>query len=437
MAKKYYLIGIGGISMSSLAVFLKINSDEVSGSDLIESENLKLINQFNIKYYLSHKADNIKEFNPDFVVINYAINSENEELKWAIENKKKIFSRAEILGKISKKFKNVIAISGTHGKTTTTAMLSEIFISAGLKPTVHVGGIMKLNNSNFLIGKKKFFITEACEYKNSFLNLNPDLGAVLNIEPDHLDFFKNFDEINSSFNKFLEKSKIKVFWNQDKLILDKSGNIFVYQTTNIRINNNGYSFNLLENEKLLSKFQTNFLGEHNIKNAVVAIVIAKNYGINLKVIRKCIGQYHGVKRRFEKVGKINNTIIISDYAHHPTEITKTIAQAKHYGKVLVVFQPHTYSRTQKLFNLFTDAFDKANGLIIFKTYPAREDESAGLSALDLFSNIKENKDLFSYLDYSDNFEDAKQKILSNLNNFNCVLILGAGDIENLSKSVIN
>ena len=200
--------------MSTLAVFLKVYGNEVSGSDLVESENLKELKNFEINYNIGHYKKNIKKFNPDFIVINFAINNENEELIWAKENKKKIITRSELLGKLSKTFKHTIAISGTHGKTTTTAMISEMFIEAGLNPTIHIGGIMKYNNSNFLIGSKKYFITEACEYKNSFLSLKPSLGIVLNVESDHLDFFKNLKEINQSFQKFLENSKSKIIFKK-------------------------------------------------------------------------------------------------------------------------------------------------------------------------------------------------------------------------------
>ena len=197
--------------MSSLAVFFAVKGNLVEGSDLQNCENLSSLCQFGIKYNIGHYEKNIKDFNPNIVVYNSAINEENPELAWAIKKKKKIISRAEALSIICKGFKNVIAISGTHGKTTTTALISEIMREANLHPTVHIGGVLKSCCSNFLIGDRKFFITEACEYKNSFLTLSPSLGVVLNVEPDHLDFFKNLSEIKQSFNKFLENSKVKLF----------------------------------------------------------------------------------------------------------------------------------------------------------------------------------------------------------------------------------
>ena len=182
MAKKYYFIGIGGISMSALAIFLKLSGEDVSGSDISINETMQNLDKFNIKYNIGHCENNIAAYNPDIVVINCAIDEKNDELNWAKLNKIKIVSRAKLLGDFSKNFKNVIAISGTHGKTTTVGMISEIFIEAGLKPSVHIGGMLNKINSNFLVGEQKYFITEACEYKNSFLYLRPKIGVMLNIE---------------------------------------------------------------------------------------------------------------------------------------------------------------------------------------------------------------------------------------------------------------
>lgn len=422
--------------MSTLAVFLKVYGNDVSGSDLIESENLKELKKFDINYNIGHNKENIKKFNPDCIVINFAINNENKELIWATENKKKIITRAELLGKLSKTFKHTIAISGAHGKTTTTALISEIFIEAGLNPTIHIGGIMKYNNSNFLIGNKKYFITEACEYKNSFLSLKPDLGIVLNIESDHLDFFKDLKEINKSFQKFLENSKSKIYLKNKLFIVETEKNKIIYKVKNIKKSLTGYSFDLMKNNQLIANFQTNFFGEHNIKNAVIAIITALFYKIKLKVIKKVIKNYHGVKRRFDKIGKINTTLVIHDYAHHPTEIMRTITQAKDYGKVLTVFQPHTYSRTKSLFELFLKSFNESDGLILVKTYPAREQKIAGGSAYDLFKSIND-KNNFNYFNYAENFKVAKEQILNVFSQYNCILILGAGNIEELAHSFFN
>ena len=396
MQKKIYFIGIGGISMSSLAVFLSVKGEIVSGSDFEYNENLKVLDNFGIKYYIGHKKTNIENFNPDLVVINCAIKNNNEELIWAIKNKKKIIKRAEILAKISNDFKNVIAISGTHGKTTTTALISEIFINANLKPTVHIGGVLKKNGCNFLLGEKKFFITEACEYQNSFLSLTPTVGIVINEEPDHLDFFKNFNDIDNSFKSFLKNSKIKIYQkNNYNYILENENQIKNYSAKNIILTSMGYKFDFYENDLKIFNIQTNFIGSHNINNVIIACIVAKLFKIKHDIIKKSIKNFHGVKRRFELINKIKNCLVIHDYAHHPTEIYNTINQAKLYGKVLTVFQPHTFSRTKSLLQQFINSFDKTDGLILLKTYPARETETPKSSAEYLYNEIIRNNKLFT------------------------------------------
>lgn len=496
MEKRIYFIGIGGISMSSLAVFYAVQGNIVSGSDICESDNLKTLENFGISYNIGHKKENIASFNPNEVVINCAIKDDNEELVWAKDNNKKIVSRAKFLGNLAKCFKNTIAISGTHGKTTTTALISEIFIEAKKKPSIHIGGVLKKCDSNFLIGDNKFFITEACEYKNSFHELSPSLGVVLNIEPDHLDFFKDINEINASFDQFLNISKTKIFKiDEFSYMLKNKKNQDLFFAKNIKKLASGFSFDFYKNEYMIGTIKTNFHGEHNVKNALVACIVASHYRISIKTIKRAIKNFSGVKRRFEEVCKVNESIIVHDYAHHPTEITKVIQQAKRYGKVLTVFQPHTFSRTKKLFNDFLSCFNESDGLVLLKTYPAREEEIESASAKALFEeissknplflsnsniletqNIKENlfvdfehsiqlnffsqiihekennaivenkqnfnKNNFSqnnqknkFCTYFENFTEAKEKILGLTNFYDCILILGAGDIVELAYSL--
>lgn len=467
MAKRIYFIGIGGISMSSLAAIAAAKGNKICGSDIMEGESLKTLDNFNIPYFIGHKEENIKSFKPNLVVVSGAISEDNPELVWARQNKKKILTRAEFLGNVSKEFKNVIAISGTHGKTTTSALISEIFIEANLKPTVHIGGVLKRNGSSFLIGNKKYFITEACEYKNSFLTLNPTVGVVLNIEPDHLDFFKNLTAIKHSFNCFLNNSKTKIFKNGDyDYILKNEKTSAIYSAKNIKKTSIGYKFDFYENGLMKASIQTNFSGQHNVKNALVACAVATYFKIKIPTIKKAIRHFSGVKRRFEKITRLENTIVIHDYAHHPTEISKVISQAKMFGKVLTVFQPHTFSRTKKLFKEFLTAFNETDGLMLFKTYPAREEEDKSASAKALYEklllknpnfgqrqlsyfdqnkfkqeyvqyNQTYNETKFGqisqkYISYFETFEDAKNEIIKLYKNYDCILILGAGDIYELA-----
>lgn len=422
--------------MSALAIFLKLNGNEVSGSDINFNDTMENLKNFNISYYIGHLEKNIITFSPDIVVINCAIDDNNEELKWAKKNKIKIISRAKLLGDFSKNFKNVIAISGTHGKTTTVAMISEIFIEAGLKPSVHIGGILNKINSNFLVGEQKYFITEACEYKNSFLYLKPKIGAMLNIERDHMDFFKNYKELENSFDKFLDHSKIKIYpkstHSDFNFYYQSNTKLINFYATDITKSNRGIIFKYYENDKFISTIRINTFGTHNVNNALVAINIARHFKIKIPVIKRALKNFSGVKRRFETIGQLSNAIIIHDYAHHPTEIKKVISQAKELGKVLTVFQPHTYSRTKKLFSSFKTAFNESDYTIFYKTYPARETEDMGFNAKKLFENVKDN----IKSEYFDNESDMIKKIKKISKNYDVILMLGAGNIDQSAKKLL-
>lgn len=435
---KYYFIGIGGISMSALAIFLKCQGNEICGSDINKNDVLKELENFSIPYYITHKKENIESFSPDFVVINSAISQNNEELIYAKQNKIKVLSRAKILGEISKKFKNVIAVSGTHGKTTTVGMISEIFTAAKLKPTVHIGGILSRTNSNYIIGENKFFITEACEYKNNFLSLKPKIGIMLNLEKDHMDFFKNYKDLENSFDKFLSHSKIKIYpknlKSEFEYIFQTNNKLVEFHASSIVQTNQGIKFKYFEDGKYVDEFQLKTLGKHNVNNAIVAIMVARHFKIKLTNIKRALRNYCGVKRRFEKIGTIKNIPIIHDYAHHPTEIKKVISQAKTYGKILTIFQPHTFSRTKKLFKEFQQCFSESDALYLYKTYPAREEEKDGYSAKKLFDVLNKNNK-FEDLKYFENDEKLIDETEKNCINFDMILILGAGDIDFVAKKL--
>ena len=435
MEKRYYFIGIGGISMSALAIFLKLNGCEVAGSDISETENLQSLKNFNMTYYIGHKEENIKQFCPDIVVINCAISKENEELVYAKNNHIKIITRAKLLGLFSKKFKNVIAISGTHGKTTTVGMISEIFIEAALKPTVHIGGVLNKIGSNFLVGDQKFFITEACEYKNSFLSLKPKVGAVINIEKDHMDFFKNYENLEQSFEKFLAKSKIKIFpecKNKEyNYLCIENNKIVAFCAKNVEKTGFGIMFKYYENNNFVSSFRLNSLGVHNVNNALIAIRIARHFKVKICHIKRALKNFSGVKRRFEHLGNIGNCKVIHDYAHHPTEISKVIAQARQFGRVLTVFQPHTYSRTKKLFKEFLSAFNESNYTVFYKTYPARETENMGYNAKKLFESLSTSVKCCYFEKEKELLNFVKQEC-----GFDVILFLGAGNIDLVAKNLL-
>ena len=441
MAKRIYFIGIGGISMSSLAVFYAVKGNVVEGSDISQCENLKELTTFGIKYNIGHYEKNIKKFNPNIVVINCAINEENPELKWAIKKNKKIISRAEALGKLFKDFKNVIAISGTHGKTTTTAILSEIFIKANTKPTIHVGGILKSCGSNFLIGDRKYFITEACEYKKSFLTLHPFVNCVLNVDSDHPDCYKNFDEISSAFKEFLGQTKkggVNILFGDDPVLKNIEGIKFGFEKNNdfypqnIVDKKGFFEFDAVKREKKLLRLSLPLAGRHNIANALCVLAAGEFLGLDLESLKEGIESFEGVNRRCSVIK--GDFDVIVDYAHHPKEIACFLSTVKEmgYNNLILVFQPHTYTRTKLLFDDFVNVLD-GDEIHIIPTFAAREEVLKGFESSDLAAAAKEKgKNVF----YDENLAKLCDCLKKKCKKNDAVLLVGAGDVENLKQYLV-
>ena len=353
--------------MSALALLVKSEGKIVTGSDLSKSAITKKLKQKGVKVYKKHRATNIK--NCDLVVYSGAVPSENPEIKMANQKNIPVIERSELLYLISKQYKNVIAVSGTHGKTTTTAMIAYIFMICGLNPTVHIGGEFGAIDGNIKLGRKEFFITEACEFRDSFLTLKPTVSVINNIELEHLDYFKNFDNEVKSFNKFAYKTKKTCFINSKIApLIKKEDNIRTYgysnsnslYVRNIRLgSDNKYSFDCYKGKCYIGNFKLNVYGKHNIENALAAISVCLEYGIDYNVIYLGLKSFTNVHRRFELVGLYKKCMMIHDYAHHPTEIFNTIKTCKEVfkKKVICVFQPHTYSRTKTLIENFSKCFD--------------------------------------------------------------------------------
>lgn len=428
---RVHFIGIGGVSMSALAFYLKKCGHFVQGSDLTKSELTKKLENYGIKVFYSHKKENIK--NADLVVFNYAIKQDNEELIFARKNQIKVISRGELLGEIAKKYKNVISIAGSHGKTSTTKMIYNCLLLAGKKPTLHIGGITFGQDFGFVFGKNDFFVTEACEYHDCFLNLSSKVGVVLNIEPEHLDYFKNFDNEKTSYEKFLQFSEYKVAKfgctsQKNACTFGESGDIIA---KNIKENCGKFSFDCFVNEKFYAHIDLGVFGKHSVVNSLAVIGVCEHFGISKKYVKIALGQNIEIKRRFELIQKTPK-LIVQDYAHHPTEIMETIETFSKLSKreILVVFQPHTYSRTKNLMQDFVKSFEKCQKVIIMKTYPAREKFDKAGSAFSLYKNIKSQGKSCKY--FASIFK-IKQEIMKKQNRKFDVLILGAGNIEKLAE----
>ena len=427
--------------MSALAKLCLSLGKMVSGSDINQSKTTSELTFLGAKISFCHSAKNIKE--PDLVVYTSAIKPNNAEILEAKQKGIMVIERNDLLKLFAESYKNVIAVSGTHGKTTTTAMISSIFIFAGKKPTVHLGGHFNLINGNLKIGDNQFFITEACEYEKHLLKIPHNVGVVLNIEDDHPDSYKTVDELYQTFSKFTAMSKSISIVNENYTgllnvnkfkILTFGGSVnSSYYAKNIKQYKSGkITFDCYKQNEFFCNILLNCYGKHNVLNALSAIAVADYYNIPKLDIILGLKSFNGIKRRFEFVGKINDNIVIEDYAHHPTEILSIINCAKQIFKkrLVVVFQPHTYSRTKRLLNEFLNCFNGADKTYVLPTYSARETPIKNASAKYLAKKLKfNNKDVKYFSSFNGVYKQLKTEHSS------IILVLGAGDIEKLSMQI--
>lgn len=440
---RIFFIGVGGISMSALCLLSASFGAECAGSDMVMSHITDNLTKQGIKVFSEHNANNIKNFKPNLVVYTGAINAENPELKLALKLNIKCLERADFLGLVASNFKNVIAIAGTHGKTTTSAMISEIFIAAGLNPTCHIGGEVKNFNSNLKLGDNNYFITEACEYKKSFEKIFSTCAVVTNIERDHMDCYTNLKDLRDAFKIFSENSNEHLVTGDLKLPyeINKKLNVcscgvadyYDYYAENLKAKNGCYEFDCYEFGKFLMHFKLNVMGKYNVKNALYAICVARKFNIELSIIYSALINFNGVKRRNEFMGEISGVPVYADYCHHPTEIKNSIMGFNEiYKNILCVFQPHTYSRTVALKKEFGICFDGVKKLIIFKTYAAREKYDYNGSETALFKKIKLKNKVLAL-----NFDELVAQLKPGLNQFDVILVLGAGDLYNYFENLNN
>lgn len=452
--RKIHMIGIGGISMSGIAHILLNWGYTVTGSDRTDSEILHDLSNNGAKIFIGHSSSNITD--QDLVVYTAAIPQNNVELVKAKELNIAVMERAEFLGQLTKLFPKTVAISGTHGKTTTTSMISLCFLEANLDPSIQVGSIVPQINGNYKVGNSEYFVIEACEYVNSFLHFHPQTEIILNIEEDHLDFFKDIDDIHDSFRKFVDILPVNgnLIINIDneqcrKLVEEtqKNINILTYSVenpsadiyaTNIHFDENGFGiFDFKYMDTVVKDVKLNVVGIHNISNACACIATCITHGIDFEVIKKGLYNFKGSQRRFEYKGKTKTgASIYDDYAHHPTEIKALLNACSNqkYDKVIAIFQPHTYSRTRTLLNEFIDCFDKCDVAVITDIYAAREIDDGTISSQMLVEKINEkhpNKAI-----YISSFEDISKYVENNSSNNDIVLTIGAGTITELSQFLI-
>ena len=437
-----HFIGIGGISMSGLAEIMLKKGYSVSGSDRERSQITdKLVNN-GATIYIGHNKDNIS--GADLVVHTAAVHEDNPEMAESLKRGIRRIDRAEFLGAVMKEYKYSIGVSGTHGKTTTTSILTHALINAGLDPTVSIGGELDIIGGNIKAGNSQYFLTEACEYTNSFLKFFPNIAVITNIEEDHLDFFKGIEDIKNSFKNFAlltNPDGYVVAWGEDPEIVDSlkdtNCNIVYYGMTdkfdiwagNIKYNNGFPEFDVFKKDAILCHISLNVPGKHNILNTLASIAVCDLYGVDIEMAARGIEKFSGTHRRFEKKGTINGSDIIADYAHHPTEIRATLSTAKTFGKskIWCVFQPHTYTRTRTLWKDFLTCFEDADHLILTDIYAARESFDGVTTSEKLADEIKNTDATFI-----SGFEDIAKYLKDKVSKNDMVFIMGAGNIINLA-----
>lgn len=447
---KIHFIGIGGISMSGLAEILLKEGFTISGSDAKESSLTVKLSGMGATIHYGHRTSNI-DSNVDLVVYTAAIHPDNPEYITAKEKNIPLLSRAELLGQIMTNYKNSIAVSGTHGKTTTTSMISEILLQQKADPTISIGGILKSIHGNIRVGNSDIFVTEACEYTNSFLHFNPKISIILNVEEDHLDFFKDIHEIKQSFREFAKNLPADGtliisgdIENYEEITKDLPCKIITfgsdasnyYSAINIKFDQFARpTFDLLKSGQIVDTISLGVTGLHNVYNALASIALAYELSIPLDVVKKGLLAFFGTDRRFEYKGEVGGVTVIDDYAHHPTEIAATLTAAKHYPHKTTwcVFQPHTYTRTKAFLKEFAKALSLADKVILVDIYAARESNTLDISSLDLLNALKELS-VDSY--YFPSFDEVEKFLLENCIPGDLLITMGAGDVLKIGEELL-
>ena len=449
-----HIIGIGGIGMSGIAEIMSKMGYRVQGSDANKSNNIKRLEKKNIKVFIGHKKSNVKKAN--IVFFSTAIKNSNIEMISARENNIPTLPRFKILSHLMR-LKKGIAISGSHGKTTTTTMVSSIFMHQNLRPTIINGGIINEIGTNTKLGTGEWMVVEADESDGTFLKLPATISAITNIDKEHLDYYKSFSILKKSFKKFITQVPFygfSVVCNDDpylkKLIKDiKSTSIIKYgfsknsdiRALNVRVKNDSVVFdvenNLLKNnKKIIKNYQLPMLGSYNILNALVGIAISLKLKLPQQKTKKALKNFDGVARRFTKIDSINNNLFIDDYAHHPTEIDSVLSAAKQSqssNNIIAVFQPHRYSRVLTLKKEFSKCFKKANAVLVLDIYAAGEKNYTSFKIKTLVNLIKNNSKTDTH--YIESI-DLVSKFL-NSGKRNLVIFMGAGDISSQAVSFVN
>lgn len=450
--KSIHFVGIGGSSMSGLAQFMLKQGKKVYGSDRQDSTIIKELEKAGCTVQVPHSESIITQYKPDLVVYTVAVPLDNPELTAAKSLGLLVVDRSEFLGALINTYPTSIAIAGTHGKTTATSMVASIFYMNHLDPAIHIGGVLPLIGSNTHVGAGEHFILEACEYHRSFLQFHANIALILNVELDHVDYFKDFDDFKQAFKDFCSNvspsgaiivngddadavevanaSNAKIItygigadhdWSAKDIIYDKTGCA---------------AYTLYQKGQSICKVELGTTGFHNVLNSLGAIGCAVSAGISVEDCLKPLKEFHGAGRRFEHKGRVNGILVVDDYAHHPTEITATLAAAKNAsgsGNVWCVFQPHTYTRTKNLIGLFSESFHDAYKVIVTDIYAAREKDPGGIDSIMLTDKIQA---VSHNAIYCNSFTCAVDYVCANARPNDIIITMGAGNITNVGEMIL-
>ncbi len=459
MKKKYHFIAIGGVGMSGLAKYLLQNGYEVSGSDIYDSKYVKSVRDLGAKVYIGHNEDNL----PDdcIVVASTAIREFNPEMQKAKRLGLPIWHRSDLLAEISRSEEYFIGYSGTHGKTTTSGLCSYVLEKAGLKPSYVVGGIIPEINTNANCAHAKYFIAELDESDGTIVKYSPNLVVVNNLEPDHLDFYKNgLESILETFETFISnmrengiilanmdnegvKRLVKYFSVHElahnaKFMTFSIGGNTDYSAKNINYGEDFTTFDIYYKDEFQTTLKICLKGVHNVYNSLSVWASLHIAGVDMNLVNKHFETFTGMGRRFQKVGEFNGITIYDDYAHHPTEIKATLSCSKSFRdkRIIAVFQPHRYSRLQNLWNEFMEAFDGIDELVVTDVYAASEDEIVGVNSQAFVNEFKEKSDI-PCRHISGSIEEVAQELYKDLKPNDIVIGLGAGTITKLGSELMN
>ena len=443
--KRAHLVGIGGVSMCPLAEVLKGMGLEVQGSDMNESETVAHLRSLGIPVAIGHNADNLGDC--DLVIRTAAVHDGNPEIAGAVARGIPVYERAQAWGAIMQRYPNALCVSGTHGKTTTTSMCTHIFMAAQQDPTVMIGGTLPLLHSGYRVGQGDTIILESCEYCNSFLSFYPTVAVILNVEADHLDFFKDLQDIEHSFHKFADLvppsgSVIVNADNQGALdsVAGLAHPVFTFgldhpadcTAANLREEDGHPTFDIMVRGETYAHVTLHVYGRHNVLNALAAASAAYALGLPGKAVEEGLAAFTGAGRRFEHKGTYNGAEVYDDYAHHPDELHAllTTARTLGYRRLIVAFQPHTYTRTAKLFDRFVEELKLADVAVLAEIYAAREQNTLGISSSDLCRNIPGSV-------YCSTLEKTAEELRKLARPGDLILTVGAGDIYRAGEKILD